>query len=64
MPREVDRLGSVGWGSVEDIETATNRSRHRKIDAEDAAVSTAAIGGDLAAAHAIHLRLAAMLAPE
>ena len=66
VPREADRFGAVAMRNhVElDVETTADRSRRRDIDAEHAAVSAAAMGGDMPAAQAIGLRLAAMLAPE
>lgn len=66
VPRDADRFGSGGMGSrVElDVETTSGRSRRGEIDAEHAAVSAAALGGDMGTAQDIGLRLAAMLAPE
>lgn len=66
VPREADRSGAVRMRArVElDIETTTGRSRRRAIDAEHAAVSSAALEGDMAAAQASGMRLAGMLAPE
>jgi hypothetical protein len=66
VPREADRFGAVAMRNrVElDVETTAGRSRRPEIDAEHAAVSAAAMGGDLSTAQAIGLRLAAMLAPE
>lgn len=66
MPREADRFGAVAMRNrVElDIETTAGRSRRRDLDAEHAAVSAAAMKGDMPAAQAIGVRLAALLAPE
>jgi len=65
VPREADRFGAVAMRNrVElDVETTAGRSRRREIDAQHAAASAAAMGGDVAAAQAIGSRLAAMLAP-
>lgn len=66
VPREADRFGAVVMrNQVElDVETTVGRSRRSEIDAEHAAVSAAALSGDVAEAQAFGLRLAAMLVPE
>ena len=66
VPRDADRFGAVAMGNrVElDVATTAGRPRRREIDAEHAAVSAAAMGGNMAAAQAIGLRLAELLAPE
>jgi hypothetical protein len=66
VPREGDRFGAVAMGNrVElDVETTAGRSRRPEVDAEHAAVSAAAMDGNMAAAQASGPRLAAMLAPE
>lgn len=64
--REVDRFGAVAMGNRVElgVESTSGRSRRPEIDAKRAAVSAAAMGGDMGTAQAMALRLAALLAPE